>query len=165
MLKSKRICISLLSLVALLGACDKKPDTETGALETSKPTEGNQTTEKGTDTSVVKKDYTVDDLYNRILELEKGNFKVDYGTDENSYTDTYNENYCYIGFQDYGTVALDSYNETVSKDKLCYNFTYDESSDSYSLQTVAFYYDLVNGGNKTSNSTKPFNYLTYLDTY
>ena len=32
MLKSKRICISLLSLVALLGACDKKPDTETGAL-------------------------------------------------------------------------------------------------------------------------------------
>ena len=165
MLKSKRICISLLSLVALLGACDKKPDTETGALETSKPTEGNQTTEKGTDTSVVKKDYTIDDLYNRILELEKGNFKVDYGTDENSYTDTYNENYCYIGFQDYGTVALDSYNETVSKDKLCYNFTYDESSDSYSLQTVAFYYDLVNGGNKTSNSTTPFNYLTYLDTY
>lgn len=164
MLKSKRICISLLSLVALLGACDKKPGTDTGALETGKPTEGPQTTEKGTDTTVIKKDHTVDDLYNRILELEKGNFKVDYGTDENSYTDTYNENYCYIGFQDYGTVALDSYDETVSKDKLCYNFTYDESTDSYALQTVAFYYDLVNGGSKTANSTKPFNYLTYLDT-
>lgn len=164
MLKSKRICISLLSLVALLGACDKKPGTDTGALETGKPTEGPQTTEKGTDTTVIKKDHTIDDLYNRILELEKGNFKVDYGTDENSYTDTYNENYCFIGFQDYGTVALDSYDETVSKDKLCYNFTYDESNDSYALQTVAFYYDLVNGGNKTANSIKPFNYLTYLDT-
>lgn len=163
MLKKNKICLSLLSLVALLGACDKKPNTDTGGFETGKTTEGPQTTEKGSD-PVIKKDYSVDDFYNRILDLEKGNFKVDYDVGENSYTDTYNENYCFVGYQDYGVVALDTYDDNVSKDKLCYNFTYDESNDSYALQTVAYYYDL-RGVEKTSNTTKAFNYITYLDTY
>ncbi len=158
----KRKIVPMLAFFALLAGCNKSdteaPATEAPGSDTAKP--------PVTESTTVKKDYTIDEFYEYFENLEDGNFTVEYSVDawETTYRDIYTKDYIFYGLNDLGYVLLDAYGEKAGSDKVAYSLYYEEEQDTYDIATPGYYYD-NNSVQRVGTSMDNFNYFAYFRTY